>query len=160
MIIAIVSLVLGIAGLSGLLWFWPKITVEDSFPLNERDILSTQFVISNESNMSIRNVEPSISIARITTTDGLTINGDQNFRGRLREPNSPENKRVATMRAGEKNTVQFPQSFQIGSNTDFADIAVVVNYRAFFIPCKKRSRFTTVKDADGNLHWRSQPLAK
>ena len=162
MVWGIIGVVIAISGVS-ITWFHPKVSVAQNFAPDLKNILSTQFEIKNESNISIENVEFSIAISNIRTSDGLTINGDRNFKGRLKEPNTKENKKIPIMKSGEVNTVQFPSNFYIGNNIEFVDLAIVVNYRIPFLPFwnwKTISRFNTVKGSDGKLYWRGQPLSK
>mgnify|MGYP003393247610 CR=1 FL=1 len=149
-------------------WFIPKISVSPTFSVNQQNILSTQFKVSNDGNTDIKDVESSIAICKIKTSVGgqivgSQVNGNCDFKNRLKEPNTKENKRVPIMKRGEINTVQFPSNFIIGDGIDFADLAVVVNYKLPFLSFwawEQLFRFTTVKDADGALHWNGQPLSK
>jgi hypothetical protein len=141
------------------LWFYPKISIINKIIPNPKNILSTQFEISNDGNFPIRNVEISFSIFKLETSDGLTINGGSNFKNRIKEPNSKENKMVPTIKAGEKNTIQFPSGFNIGDNTKFADIAIVINFK-FIWKWEKIFRFITSKDSNGHLYWKREPITK
>jgi hypothetical protein len=159
--------ILGIPAIFGFLaaifgvvvYFNPRISVSPSFSVNPRNALLTTFVISNDGYTSIKNVKFAISIKDIKTSDGLHINGDPTFKGRLTEANNI----VPVLRANEKYTVRFPSQFDIGSNVTSADIALVVRFTLPclpFVPWEKMFRYIPYKDVEGKFNWAPQPLSK
>jgi hypothetical protein len=139
-------------------YFFPRVTIYSAEPLNPASALETPFVISNDGTMPIFEVRYAYSILLLKTDDGLTINGDKKFRGRLKD----SAKSISVMWPTDKYTVIFPlRSFRI-SPVSFADMAVVVQYRPLpLVPFvrERAFRFITAKTKDGQLNWYPQPLA-
>jgi hypothetical protein len=156
-IIAVFGFVFAVSGFVAR--FDPRILVSPSFSRNSQNALLTNFEIKNSGNTPIKDVKFAISIKNIKTSDGLQINGDHNFKGRLTEANNI----VPILEVNESYTVSFPLQFNIGNNVTFADIALVVNFTHPLFPFRhieKKFRYTTFKDIDGKFHWAPQPLSK
>lgn len=156
-IIAVFGFAIAVSGF--IARFDPKILVSPSFSHNPQNALLTNFEIRNSGNTPIKNLKFAISIRNIKTSDGLQINGDHDFNGRLTVTNNI----VPILEVNESYTVSFPLQFNIGSNVAFADIALVVNFTHplfSFRHTEKKFRYTTSKDIDGKFHWAPQPLSK
>lgn len=155
----------------GFIWtIQEKLTVKISMAtptlfLNPDNILSAKFEVSNDGGNLLKNVEFRYSIRKLTTSDGLTINGDKEFKNTITFPNDRNNKQILNFRPGEKNTIQFAVDlFNVGSNTNYVDMAIKIKADASILKIKRTSekifRFESFKDSTGKLHLTQIPADK
>lgn len=138
--------------------FYPRVSVSPSASfIDPKNTSIVPFVISNDGNIPITDVDGVISIKKIEFKDGRSFIGPDNFAGGLLfTPNHAPH-----MKPGEKLTVFSPLE-AVGNGIVFADIAVSVQFKLPITGTKmeKKFRFTTKDSKSKQLDWYPQPLSK
>lgn len=148
-----IALIVGFVAL-----FYPKISVYASSSLDPQSALLTPFVISNDGNIPINDVQYRLGVQEIRFTNGQKMIGQPNFTSSFSGPGNS----VAKISPDEKFTILSPLQFNPSGIVAFADIAVIIDFNPAFLPFKmhKVFRFITSTGADGKLYWYAQPVSK
>lgn len=145
-IVTSVALILGLW--ISVAWFVPDLSAEPSALVDVSDPFSSPFIIKNEGNISLRDVNASCHVERIVyERNNQLTNGDQsNYMAPVRLLSSKEPTTVYC-----KNNM-----FKLDNPMLSADATLHITYSSSIAPWfmqTKAFRFTTIRQADGNLHW-------
>lgn len=158
----LVSVVLWLLGILGtMLGIWtvltPKVSVEPSVALDPNNPAFTPFVVHNQGQFSIYQVEFSCSMAEIHFPGGIRAIAEKEYENSFSDP-----RQIASIIGpGEKYTQLLPLTKLGYDNFEQADIAINLSYRPIKWFPKQRSsqhRFVSTKDTNGIWHWLPQPI--
>jgi hypothetical protein len=141
-----------VAALSVLLSYavlYPRVTASSGAPIDENDIYSTPFTVSNDGLLPVHNVDFRCS----PRTAGTLKFKDVEFKRR----GVP----LHSIAAGEKVSTMCPRG--IGFSDDASvDLDVVMRFKAFWLPQQqeRRFRFASVRDSSGKLQWYHKALSE
>jgi len=121
--------------------FLPKILVTASQPVDAKDPFSVSFTITNDSFIPLNDVNVSLGVGQVTTFPRLPDpNFIPSFKSRLVRPEWKNH----TLAMDEKFTVLIEDIFTARSDSlmvSGADLAIVVDYRPWFLPINKEKIF-------------------
>jgi hypothetical protein len=137
---------------------YPKISVSPATSLDMKNPLLTPFIISNDGNIPINNVRFKLGVQKISWKDGKKITLEPNFSSHFLNPNDT----VSELLPAEKYSVLSPLTLEGKDVVEFADIAIIVEFKPFILPIKmtRTFRFITTKSSDNKLYWYPQPVSK
>lgn len=140
--------------------FYPKVSVAPSSSLNLQNALMTPFIISNEGNMTIKEVTYLFEPYNVGADRGRGfVNGDSK-RGGVK---MTTNDIVPTLEPGEKKTMIFPPQIKFAFTIASVDMAIHVRFRLPFLPFiqwERVFRFITARDVNGVLNWYPMPRSQ
>ncbi len=138
--------------------FYPRPTVTQSDPVDPSNPFSASFTITNNTFIPLEHVTAFLGIGQIESEPAAAIpNFHPNFSTHLVKTNDWENHYLGR---DERFAITPSDIFSKGSGKiSFADVAIGITYKPWFLPWKmeKMFRFVTHKQPNG-LYWYSFPL--
>ena len=147
-----------LGGIAAAVIFLPRpIVSAPSVPLDQNDIFSVSFDIINGGYVPLEDSCILLGVGQIGTR-GAQINSSftPTFESRLAFAPWQHHR----LGMDDKFTIVLTDA--IKGQIDFADIAIIVSYKPWFLPIRREKtyRFVSIRQADGRSYWRSWPIEK
>jgi hypothetical protein len=141
----------------------PRISMTSDAPINQSDIMSAPFIVSNDGPLDVHDVTYGCIDRKILSDTGATIIANGPYKtvwmGGLTTPTM-----VADLiQPTGKQAFTCPMPFIEKGHVTYGDMIIAVSYRPAFWPFRKQihKRFATALDADRKpVRWYEQPMPK
>ena len=149
-----------VAGIIGIIYnLWPRPQVMKGDLIDPSNPFSASFTIINSSVIPLRDVTVAVGVGQIVPA---TKEMDRTFVPTFESEIVRSGWDRHSLGIDEKFTIALEDAFRPSPDARFsgADIAIIVNYKPWFLPLagKKIFRFVTRRESDGHLYWFSVPL--
>jgi len=141
---------------ASLIVFLPRVVVNPpSVPVDSSNVLSVSFDVVNAGFIPLEDVQASVGLGQVSRTVPLERNLIPTFDSRIARMGT----RINRLGQDERFTLVGSDYFGM---IRYADIAIVVTYRPWFIPFSrtKTFRFFTSPRVNGQSYWQSWPLGE
>ena len=143
----------------GYLTLKPSINVRLGDAYDSNNPVTIPFIIKNQGNLPIYNVESSSSMNIIKLSGNITVIAEVPFANSFSDP-----KQVAKIIApGEEFTIVLPYSHMKNNKFEESDIAIRLKFNPVKWlpwPYETTHRFESAKNKDGQWKWYPQPIDK
>jgi len=156
-----------VGGIAGAVFFLPRVSVTPTDPADPKQPFESSFTITNTNIIPLRDVGVGAGIYEINT-----VSFDEHNRPAVDPTRVPQ----MTIPEWNHHNLSMDEKFTVSIGRQFwgldpnpkpgargfagADIAIVVHYRPWFIPCEQTRifRFVSHRYPNGSLSWFSHPL--
>jgi hypothetical protein len=149
--ITVTATILGLA--TGYLSLVSRVGVSPATSLDLRDPFSTPFVLSNDGQVGINNIDFTCKLLSVKTKTLVFDNLDFS-----------SSSQISAMEPGEKSSVTcaFRRAFEMSEPVVSADIVISATFRPDYVPwsVKRELRFVAARDVTDILHWFPQPYSR
>ena len=150
------------AAVVGLLFLWPRVTVDPEGPVDPSNPRQISFKITNTGFIPLKNAQPALGLCEIWfgPPKNLPERCEKSLGTRFRKPQWF----VKTLARDESVKIRIDDLFNIQPPAEFgaADISIRVDFNPWIIPIQYavEFRFQTRIETNGMLSWIPRPLDK
>lgn len=137
--------------------FYPKLSVDSSYSLDQSTPFSTRFDMRNDSMLKVTKIKP---VCKRVTVKMVGGGGIVDGGGMIQTAQLP----IPFLKSGETTSFFLPVShIKFAAPIEYADVTISIAYHHLLLPLpprEKLARFITVKASDGTLRWANKAISE